>query len=120
MKHSSDIEPLRIALCVYRGNPHSGGQGVYTKYLSEELAKRGHRVEVFSGQPYPDLAPFFVKLNKIPSLDLYRFEDPFRIPKLSEIRSLEDLAEFAIMASGGFPEPRSFGWRLEKAPDSRR
>ena len=120
MNHSSDIEPLRIALCVYRGNPHSGGQGVYTKHLSEELAKRGHRVEVFSGQPYPDLAPFLVKLNRIPSLDLYRFEDPFRVPKLGEFRSLEDLSEFAIMATGGFPEPRSFGWRLEKALVSRR
>ncbi|MFI5046751.1 MAG: glycosyltransferase, partial [Acidimicrobiia bacterium] len=47
--------PLRIAWLVYRGNPHVGGQGVYTRYLARELAELGHRVTVFSGQPYPEL-----------------------------------------------------------------
>ncbi len=47
--------PLRIALLVYRGNPHSGGQGVYTRYLSRELVDLGHRVTVFAGQPWPVL-----------------------------------------------------------------
>src|SRR5439155_343933 len=64
-------DTLRIALLVYRGNPHSGGQGVYTHHLSRELAAMGHHVEVFSGQPYPDLAPE-VPLVKVPSLDLYQ------------------------------------------------
>lgn len=114
-----DVRPLRIALCVYRGNPYSGGQGVYTKHLSREMAKRGHTVEVFSGQPYPDLDPESVVLNKLASLDLYRAEDPFRIPKIEEFGSLIDVAEFAVMCSGGFPEPRTFGWRLERALESR-
>ena len=47
--------PLRIALLVYRGNPHSGGQGVYTRYLSRELVNLGHEVTVFAGQPWPVL-----------------------------------------------------------------
>ena len=47
-----DPERLRIALLTYRGNPHSGGQGVYVRYLSKALADLGHEVEVFSGQPY--------------------------------------------------------------------
>ncbi len=47
--------PLRIALLSYRSKPHSGGQGVYVRHLSRELAARGHHVEVFSGQPYPEL-----------------------------------------------------------------
>ncbi len=45
--------PLRIALLTYRGNPQSGGQGVYVHYLSRELAALGHSVSVYSGQPYP-------------------------------------------------------------------
>lgn len=120
MAEVSSEGPLRIALCVYRGNPYSGGQGVYTKHLAEELAKLGHRVEVFSGPPYPNLDTSLVALNKLPSLDLYREDDPFRIPRLREFRSAIDVAEFAIMGSGGFPEPRSFGWRLEAALESRR
>jgi len=47
--------PLRVAFLVYRGNPHSGGQGVYTRYLTRELVALGHEVEVFSGPPYPVL-----------------------------------------------------------------
>ena len=37
---------LRIALLCYRGNPFSGGQGVYTRNLSHELAALGHTLEV--------------------------------------------------------------------------
>src|SRR5947209_1402822 len=47
-------EGLRVALLAYRGNPHSGGQGVYTRHLSRELAALGHRVTVFAGPPYPE------------------------------------------------------------------
>src|SRR4030095_13089306 len=46
---------LRIALLSYRSKPHSGGQGIYVRALSRELTELGHRVEVLSGQPYPEL-----------------------------------------------------------------
>ena len=46
---------MRIALLSYRSKPHGGGQGVYVRHLSRELAALGHTVEVFSGQPYPEL-----------------------------------------------------------------
>ena len=46
---------MRIALLSYRSKPHCGGQGVYVRHLSRELALLGHDVEIFSGQPYPDL-----------------------------------------------------------------
>jgi glycosyltransferase involved in cell wall biosynthesis len=98
---------------VYRGNPHSGGQGVYTKYLTRELALMGHRVEVFSGPPYPEVDRD-VGLHRLPSLDLYREPDPFRVPKLSEFKDVFDIGEFLLMATGAFPEPRSFGWRLRR------
>lgn len=47
--------PLRIALLSYKGNPFCGGQGVYVRHLSRELARLGHRVEVVGAQPYPVL-----------------------------------------------------------------
>ena len=46
---------LRIAFLVYRGNPRCGGQGVYTRHLTRELTELGHSVEVFAGQPWPEL-----------------------------------------------------------------
>jgi glycosyltransferase involved in cell wall biosynthesis len=109
----AEVDPLRIALLVYRGNPHSGGQGVYTRYLSRELVSLGHQVTVFAGQPWPilDVGVDFVK---VPSLDLYREPDPFRIPRPREFRSRIDLAEFALMCTAGFPEPRTFSWRVRK------
>ena len=48
-------ESLRIAWLIYRGNPHCGGQGVYTRHLARELTELGHHVEVLAGQPYPEL-----------------------------------------------------------------
>ena len=47
--------PLKIAYLTYRGKPHVGGQGVYTRHLTKALADLGHSVEVFGGQPYPVL-----------------------------------------------------------------
>jgi glycosyltransferase involved in cell wall biosynthesis len=106
--------PLRIALLVYRGNPHSGGQGVYTRYLSRELVNLGHEVTVFAGQPWPVLDEG-VGYVPVPSLDLYRQPDPFRVPKPWEFRSRIDVAEFALMCTAGFPEPRTFSWRARRA-----
>ena len=31
------LRPLRICLLTYRGNPRSGGQGVYVRLLSQAL-----------------------------------------------------------------------------------
>jgi glycosyltransferase involved in cell wall biosynthesis len=106
-------------LLVYRGNPHSGGQGVYVRHLSKQLVALGHHVEVFSGQPYPELVPE-VPLVKVPSLDLYRPDNPFRVPALREIRSPIDVAEFALMCTAGFPEPLTFGWRVRRVLRGRR
>ena len=102
--------PLRIALLSYRSKPHCGGQGVYIRHLSRELHALGHHVEVFSGQPYPDLDPGPV-LREIPSLDLYRDEDPFRTPRWGEYRDWVDGLETAMMWGGAFPEPLTFSIR---------
>jgi glycosyltransferase involved in cell wall biosynthesis len=111
---TSVSRPLRIALLSYRSKPHSGGQGVYVRQLSRELAARGHHVEVFSGQPYPELDDGPV-LREIPSLDLYRENDPFRTPAPSELRDWADVLEVAMMWGGAFPEPLTFSIRALRA-----
>jgi glycosyltransferase involved in cell wall biosynthesis len=104
---------MRIALLSYRSKPHCGGQGIYIRHLSRELTNLGHQVEVFSGQPYPELDPG-VALTKVPSLDLYREPDPFRIPKPREFRDLVDVEEFLTMCTAGFPEPKTFSTRVAR------
>ncbi len=111
--------PLRIALLSYRSKPHVGGQGIYIRHLSRELVALGHRVDVFSGQPYPELDPGSV-LRKIPSLDLYRDEDPFRTPRLREYRDWIDVLETAAMWTGAFPEPLTFSIRALRELSRRR
>ncbi|GAA2387891.1 glycosyltransferase family 4 protein [Streptomyces glaucosporus] len=117
--------PLRIALLTYKGNPFCGGQGVYVRHLSRELARLGHRVEVIGAQPYPvldddaDLAGE-VTLTELPSLDLYRQPDPFRTPKREEYRDWIDVLEVATMWTGGFPEPLTFSLRARRHLAARR
>jgi glycosyltransferase involved in cell wall biosynthesis len=112
-------ERLRVAYLVYRGNPHCGGQGVYTRELVRELTDLGHDVTVFSGPPYPELADPG-RLVRVPSLDLYRPENPFRVPWPFELRTSVDLREFAIMCGAGFPEPYTFSLRARRLLARRR
>ena len=107
--------PLRIALLSYRSKPHCGGQGVYVRHLSRELAALGHDVTVVSGPPYPDLDPVpGVRLVELPSLDLYREPDPFRVPRLREFKTRIDVLEFALMCTAAFPEPWTFSLRARR------
>ena len=110
--------PLRVALLSYRSKPHCGGQGIYLRHLSRELAALGHHVEVFSGQPYPELEPG-PALRAVPSLDLYRDDDPFRTPGLSEYRDWVDVLEVGMMWTAAFPEPLTFSIRALREMRSR-
>lgn len=118
------MRPLDIALLTYKGNPFCGGQGVYVRHLSRELARLGHRVEVVGAQPYPvldegeDLAG--LSLTELPSLDLYRQPDPFRTPKRDEYRDWIDALEVGTMWTGGFPEPLTFSLRARRFLRARR
>lgn len=102
-----------MVLLSYRSKPHCGGQGVYLRHLSRELVGLGHRVEVLSGQPYPELDPG-VELTKVPSLDLYRETDPFRVPWPNEVKTRIDALEFALMCTAAFPEPLTFTLRASR------
>ncbi|RSN63667.1 glycosyl transferase family 1 [Amycolatopsis sp. WAC 04182] len=110
---------MRIALLTYRGNPRSGGQGVYVRHLSRELAALGHHVEVLSGPPYPEVDDG-VRLTKIPGLDLFAEPNPFRTPRPGELRDLPSWVEFLGMRRGGFPEPLAFSLRAARALAKRR
>jgi glycosyltransferase involved in cell wall biosynthesis len=116
---SGPDKPLRVAYLVYRGNPHCGGQGVYTRELVRELTDLGHDVTVFSGPPYPDLSDPG-RLVAVPSLDLYRPANPFRVPWPWELRTSIDVREFAIMCGAGFPEPYTFSLRAQRLLAGRR
>ena len=83
------------------------------RYLSRALQRLGHDVTVFSGQPYPDLDG--VALEKLPSLDLYRADDPFRRPHRHEFRDAIDVLEYATMCAAGYPEPLTFSLRAARA-----
>ncbi|WP_434588899.1 glycosyltransferase family 4 protein [Streptomyces sp. A5-4] len=111
--------PLRIALLSYKGNPFCGGQGVYVRHLSRELARLGHSVEVLGSQPYPVLDEG-VPLTELASLDLYRQPDPFRTPGRGEYRDWIDALEVATMWTGGFPEPLTFSLRAKRHLAARR
>jgi glycosyltransferase involved in cell wall biosynthesis len=92
---------------------------VYLRALSRELRELGHRVQVFSGQPYPELDDG-VPLTEVPSLDLYREPDPFRTPRPREFRDVVDVAEWATMCTAGFPEPLTFTLRAARLLGRRR
>ncbi len=110
MIKSHDGRPLKICLLTYRGNPTCGGQGVYIKHLSKALADLGHKVDVLSGPPYPQLDSK-VKLHKLPSLDLYNPEHFFHVKRVRDLISPLNMYEFLNMCTGSFPEPYTFGER---------
>ena len=102
--------PLRICLLSYRSNPHSGGQGVYTKNLGAALIKLGHQVDILSGPPsgtYPKAIP----VHHLNGLDLYDPANPFRMPSLRELADPFNFIEWLGVSTMGFPEPFTFGLR---------
>ena len=104
---------LKIAYLTYRGKPHVGGQGVYTRHLTKALADLGHTIEVFGGQPYPILDDR-ITLTKLPSLDTFNDYFPGRFPGFWELKTREDLLEMAAFMTGVFPEPLAFSARAAR------
>jgi glycosyltransferase involved in cell wall biosynthesis len=114
---SSSSRPLRIAFLAYRGNMHSGGQGIYLWFLARELAKLGHRIDVLVGPPWPDLMPFARSLTRIENLQIWgkRFDpDPAAVlPRPDPLRIFEPLHFYELAATwfGFLPEPFAFSVR---------
>lgn len=106
--------PLRLAYLTYRGKPHVGGQGVYTRHLTKALSDLGHHVEVFGGQPYPVLDPR-VELHKLPSLDIFNDQYPGRFPAYWELNNWPNVLEALYFLKGTFAEPLTFSLRAYRA-----
>ena len=110
--------PLRLAYLTYRGKPHVGGQGVYTRHLTKALADLGHHVEVYGGQPYPVLDPR-VELHKLPSLDIFNDQFPGRFPAYWELNNWPNALEALYLLRGTFAEPLTFSLRAYRALQDR-
>ena len=110
--------PLSLAYLTYRGKPHVGGQGIYTRHLTKALVDLGHSVEVFAGQPYPVLDDR-ISLTKLPSLDLFNDHYPGRFPAYWEFKNRYDLLEVAQFSMGVFAEPLAFSARVNHHLTSR-
>lgn len=106
--------PLRIAFLTYRGKPHVGGQGVYSRHLTKALVDLGHHVEVYGGQPYPILDPR-VTMHELPSLDIFNDEHPGRFPAYWELKNWPNIVEAAQLLKGTFGEPLAFSIRAYRA-----
>jgi glycosyltransferase involved in cell wall biosynthesis len=96
-------------LLSYRGNPYSGGQGIYIYYLSRELQKLGHEVHVISGPPYPELEKG-IMLHRMESLMLFDRKYTFA-EILPKINSPLKFWELASGLTGDFSEPFTFSLR---------
>ena len=106
---------MRICLLCYRGNKYCGGQGIYLYYLSRELQRMGHEVDVMVGPPYPDIADG-IRVHKLESLNLYDRAVEGRDGILPQgdplgIFTPLNLFELAGTALGMFPEIVTFSIR---------
>ena len=103
---------MRICLLCYRGNPYSGGQGIYLKYIAEELVRQGHEVHAMVGPPYPDYMKG-VTVHAIHNNEYY-VKKGFGVVNPSapfEIFSPINAYEWLHSRFGAFPEISSFGYR---------
>jgi len=100
---------MRICLLTYRGNPYSGGQGIYIYYLSREFQRMGHEVEVIASAPLPEVSKGVV-LHQLRSSSIYHPENSFR-RNLTKVRNSIDLHELCTSRLGIFAEPWAFSFR---------
>ena len=100
---------MRICLLTYRGNPYSGGQGIYVYYLSREFRRMGHEVEVIASAPLPEVSKGVI-LHQLRSSSIYHPGSSFR-KNLPDVRNLVDLYELCASRLGIFAEPWAFSFR---------
>jgi glycosyltransferase involved in cell wall biosynthesis len=100
---------MRICLLTYRGNPYSGGQGIYIYYLSREFQRMGHEVEVVASAPLPEVNEGVV-LHQLRSSSIYHPGSSFS-KNLLKVRNPVDLHELCTSRLGIFSEPWAFSLR---------
>jgi glycosyltransferase involved in cell wall biosynthesis len=105
---------MRLCLFCYRGNPRSGGQGVYLYHLTRELAGLGHEVEVIVGRPWPRPLGRWARVHKVHQRNLWGvyggavFERPARGPRPFALLQPGHLFDLAATRLRFFPEPFTF------------
>ena len=104
---------MRIALLTYRGNMFCGGQGIYAANIARELTQLGHRVQVISGPPLPELEPG-TGLHDVPNLRTYGLPICDAVTREQPFRALlpSHLWELALTRLGFFPEIGTFTLRV--------
>ena len=110
------MQKLNIAILSYRSAKYGGGQGVFVKDISMALSIIGHKVDVISGPPYPELYKD-INLIKLPGLNLFEtFSSGDRFKKFinKKKKNINDYYEFISVLFGGFPEMRTFGDRANE------
>lgn len=104
---------MNICLVGYRGNPYSGGQGIYMYHLGRELVRLGHQVDVIVGPPYPHSMAPWARVHPVSNLNLWgRYRSDW-LPAVNPLRLLwpGHLFEFAATRLRFFPEPLAFSFR---------
>jgi glycosyltransferase involved in cell wall biosynthesis len=103
---------VRICLLCYRANPYSGGQGIYLKYVAEELARQGHEVHAVTGPPFPGEIKGVI-VHRIHNNQYYVKKGPYIINREHpfDIFHPVNLYEWFNSRFGAFPEISSFGYR---------
>jgi len=102
-----------------------GGQGVYLWFLARELARQGHRVDVFVGPPYPDPMPFARSVTLLPNEQFWGrwfSRDPAgMLPRPNPLAIFEPLNFYELLGSyfGFLPEPFAFSARAFRSIASR-
>ena len=103
---------MRVLLLGYRGNPYSGGQGIYIYNLSKELVKLGVTVDVMVGPPYPDPLEEWAEVYKLENLNIWSIKTkdiPYE--KLTRIFSLWNFVDYILTRLHIFPEMETFSFR---------
>lgn len=105
---------MRVCLLSYRGNPYSGGQGIYVSELARHLARQGHEVHGICGPPYPPPVEG-VRWHRVPSSGATFANGVFAhenggAPAWRDLAPLH-LYERSAWALGIFPEMAAFSWR---------
>jgi glycosyltransferase involved in cell wall biosynthesis len=104
---------MKVLLCGYRGNPYSGGQGIYIYNLSRELAKLGVEVDVMVGPPYPDPLEEWANVYKLENLNIWAIKSKdIPVEKLKRVLATPwNFADYLLTRLHIFPEMETFSFR---------
>ena len=98
--------PVRICLLCYRGNPYCGGQGIYLKYVAEELVRQGHEVHAIVGPPAPP-AMRGVTVHYVPNNEYYVKKGASVINPERPFDIFDPVTSISTRPAAWAPSPRS-------------